>query len=169
MARFTEASQRERLLAENVSQGGDLLKQAEAQAQGNHLQAAVDLAQQALEKDPRNGNAHALLAKIYYSARRNDQAEAEIAKALEVNPIQPEFLYVQGKVLARAGKPDDALEAFRRATAINPAESDAYYEMGLLYQQKMDTARAAAAFKKALAISPNDEDYRKALAQVSGR
>ena len=169
MARFTQASQQERIQAERTSQGAELLKQAEAQAQSNHLQAALDLAQQAIDKDPQNGNAHALVAKIYFSAHRDAPAREAIDKALAINPIQPEYLYVRGKLLAREGKLDDALQAFGKATVINPRESDAFYEMGTIYRQMGDNARAAGAFRRALAISPGDQDYQRALAEVAPR
>ena len=133
----------------------------------NDPAGALHLAEEAIEKDPSNGAAYSLMAKIYYSAGDLLKAEDSITKALKIGPNQPDFLYVQGKILTREGKLDDALAAFRQTTLMNPKESDAYYEMGLIYKQRDDTALALAALQKAVELSPDDPEYRRALASVS--
>ena len=167
VTRFEAASKQEHQAQENKTQADHLVDQAEKEALANHLQPAMDLLLQALEKQPENSNAHVLLAKINYSLGQNGDAHKEIDQALKIHPFAPEALYVLGKVLEQDGKLDEALEAFRQTTIVNPAESDAYYEMGLVYREKNDKARAVEAVKKALEISPGDPDYRRALAELT--
>jgi tetratricopeptide (TPR) repeat protein len=167
MARFEAASKQEQEVRENKTQADHLVQQAENEALADHLQPAMDFLQQALAKQPDNVSARILLAKIYYSLGRNDDACEIVNQALKIQPFAPEALFVLGKVLEREGKLDEALEAFRQTTIVNPAESDAYYEMGLVYRQKNDKPRAVEAVKKALQISPDDPDYRRALAQLT--
>jgi tetratricopeptide (TPR) repeat protein len=164
---FEAVSQQERSAREGEQRSLHLVLDAEDRALKNDPKGALDLAQQALERDPSNGAAYSLMAKIYFSAGDLLKAEDAIAKALKIGPNHPDFLYVQGKIFAREGKLDDALAAFRQTALVNPKESDAYYEMGLIYKQRDDTALAIAAFKKAVDLSPDDPDYRRALASVS--
>ena len=165
---FEAASQRERSTKENEAQAMHLVQQANEAALKNDLPGALDLLQQALEKDPNSGAAYSMLAKLYYSTGDMEKASDAISKALERGPHQPDFLYVQGKILEKQGKLDEALAAFGQTTLINPRESDAYFEIGAIYQQRKDLPRAIAAYKKAVEISPDDSDYRRALASASG-
>jgi tetratricopeptide (TPR) repeat protein len=166
-ADFEAASQKERSAKENEVQADHLVKQADEAAVKNDLADALDLLQQALAKDPKSGAAYSMLAKLYYSQGEIEKASEAIAKALELGPHQPDFLYVQGKILEKQGRLDEALASFTQTTLINPQESDAYFEIGVIYQQRKDLPRAMAAYKKAVEISPQDPDYRRALASVS--
>jgi tetratricopeptide (TPR) repeat protein len=164
---FEAASQKERSAKENEVQADHLVKQADEAAVKNDLPGALDLLQQALAKDPNSGAAYSMLAKLYYSQGEIEKASEAIAKAIELGPHQPDFLYVQGKILEKQGRFDEALASFTQTTLINPQESDAYFEIGVIYEQRKDLPRAMAAYKKAVEISPQDPDYRRALASVS--
>jgi tetratricopeptide (TPR) repeat protein len=166
LAQFEAASQNDRATKENQTQAKHMVEQANALALKNDLSAALDLLQQALGKDSSFGAAYSQLAKIYYSEDELEKASDAIGKALESDPYQPDFLYVQGKILEKQGKLDQALEAFEQTTLVNPKESDAFFEMGAIYQQRKDRTRALAAYKKAAEISPDDPDYQRALAGV---
>ena len=167
MEAFEAASQNDRTARETELQSRHLVQQANDAALKNDRAQAIDLAQQALAKNPNDGSAYSLLAKIYYSSGKIDDASAAIAKALERDPYHPDFLYVQGSILERQGRLDDALKVFVRTTLVNPKESDAYFEIGAIYQQRNDRAHAVTAYRKALELSPGDPDYRRALASVS--
>jgi tetratricopeptide (TPR) repeat protein len=167
LAAFESASQHDRTAKENQSQAKHLVEQANERARQNDFPGAVDLLQQALAKDPAHGAAYSQLAKLYYSAGDIENASQAIAHALELDPYQPDFLYVEGKILQKQGKLDEALSAFERTTLVNPNESDAYFEIGAIYEQRNERARALAAYKKAVALSPDDPDYRRALATLT--
>ncbi len=139
---FEATSQRERGAKENETQAAHLVKQADEAALKNDLPDALDLLQQALAKDPNSGAAYSMLAKLYYSAGEIDKASDAIAKALELGPHQPDFLYVRGKIEEKQGKLDEALASFTETTLINPQESGAYFEIGVIYQQRKDMPRA---------------------------
>jgi len=163
LAEFEAASKNDRTTKENQTEAKHLVQQANEAAMKNDFQGALDLLQQALEKDPTYGAAYSQLAKIYYSEGEIEKASDAIAKALERDPYQPDFLFVQGKILEKQGKLDEALATFERTTLVNPKESDAFFEMGAIYQQRNDRARALAAYRRAVELSPDDPDYRKAL------
>ena len=164
---FEAASKTQRSSRENENQALHLVQQANDRALHNDLPGALDLLQQALEKNPDYGAAYSLLAKLYYSAGDIDKASDAISRALQLAPFQPDFLYVQGKIFEKQGKLDEAISVFQRATLVNPKESDAYFELGAVYQQQNDPVRAEAAYEKAVQLSPGDPDYRRALASLS--
>jgi tetratricopeptide (TPR) repeat protein len=168
LAKFESASQQDRTAQENETQARHLVEEANSLALKNDFSGALGLLQQALEKDPNSGAAYSQLAKLYYSAGDIEKASEAISRAVELNPYQPDFLYVQGKILERQGRFDEALAAFEEAALVNPEESDAYFEIGEIYRQRHDRARALAAYRKAVELSPDDPDYRRALAEVSG-
>jgi tetratricopeptide (TPR) repeat protein len=168
LAAFEATSQNDRTTKENQTQAKHLVQQANERALKNDLAGSLELLQRAIALDPTYGAAYSQLAKLYYSTGDIEKASDAIAQALERNPYQPDFLYVQGKVLEKQGKPDEALSAFAKAALVNPKESDAYFEMGVIYQQRNDRAHALAAYKKATELSPDDPDYRRAFAAFSG-
>lgn len=169
LAAFEDASQDDRSTKENEAQARHLLQEANERALKNDLPGALALLHQALDKFPDFGAAYSQLAKLYYSAGDIEKASEAVSHALELEPYQPDFLYVQGKVFERQGKLDEALASFERTALVNPMESDAYFEMGVLYEKRKDRARALAAYKKAVELSPDDADYRRALAALSAR
>src|SRR5262249_30420618 len=91
---FAAASQSDRARAENETQSKHLTEQAGDLARQNQFVPAIDLLQQAIEKDPNNGFAYSQQAKILFSMRQPDQARESINRALVVQPYQPDFLYV---------------------------------------------------------------------------
>jgi tetratricopeptide (TPR) repeat protein len=137
-------------------------------ARKNQLAAALAVLGQALEEDPENGPSLAQLAKIDFSRGDVAKAQEEIAKALRGDPYNPDYLYVRGKVL-ESSDPAAALEAFQQTVLVDPKESDAYFEIGEVYLRMGERNRAAEALRRAVQLSPDDPDYKKALAEVSGK
>ncbi len=144
------------------------MQQANDLALKNDFAGSLDLLQQATAKDSTYGAAYSQLAKLYYSAGDMDKASEAISQALERDPYQPDFLYVQGKILEKQGKMDEALAVFQRTTIVNPKESDAFFEIGAIYEHRGDRVNAIAAYEKATALSPDDPDYQRALSNLSG-
>ena len=168
LAEFEASSKNDRETKENQTQAKHLVQQANELALKNDFAGSLDLLQQAIAKDATYGAAYSQLAKLYYSAGDIDKANAAISQALERDPYQPDFLYVQGKIFEKQGKLEEALGAFERTTTVNPKESDAFFEMGLIYQQRGDNEHALSAYKKAATLSPDDPEYQRALAALVG-
>jgi Flp pilus assembly protein TadD len=161
---FATASRGDRKRAEDETQSKHLVEQANELARQNKFSEALDLLQQALEKNPKNGFAYSQQAKIYFSMHKPEEAREAIQQALQIQPYQPDFLYVAGVIAAQEGKQEEALAAFEKVTQINPKEADAYFELGRIWMQRKDRARALAAFRKAVELAPDDAEYKSALA-----
>jgi tetratricopeptide (TPR) repeat protein len=163
---FAAASENDRRRAEDEVQSKHLYEQANELARRNQFSEALDLLQQALEKDPKNGFAYSQQAKIFFSVHEANKAREAIQRALAIQPYQPDFLYVEGVIAESEGKEDEALAAFEEVAQINPKEADAYFEMGRIFMKREDRQRALAAFRKAAELAPDDADYKRALAEV---
>jgi tetratricopeptide (TPR) repeat protein len=163
---FAAASQADRKRAEGETQSKHLVEQANELARQNKFSEALELLQQALEKNSQNGFAYSQQAKIYFSMHDGQKASESIGKALSIQPFQPDFLYVAGVIAAQAGKQDEALAAFEKVTQVNPKEADAYFEIGRIWLQRKERAKALAAFRKAAELDPGDAEYKRAVAET---
>lgn len=168
LAAFEASSKNDRETKENQTQAKHLVQQANELALKNDFAGSLDLLRQAIAKDATYGAAYSQLAKLYYSAGDIGNASEAISQALERNPYQPDFLYVQGKIFEKQAKLGEALAAFERTTIVNPRESDAFFEMGVIYEKRGDREHALASYKKATTLSPDDPDYQAALAALAG-
>ena len=164
---FEAASRAEHEQAENRVQSLHLVEQANELAMKNNFPEAMELLRQALEKNPENGFAYSQQAKIYFSMKQPAQAREAIAKAMRIQPYQPDFLFVQGVIEAADGNADAALRAFEEVTSVNPKEADAYFEIGKIWMSKNNRNRAVDAFRKAAELAPDDSEYRQAVAKAS--
>jgi tetratricopeptide (TPR) repeat protein len=162
-ADFEKISRAQHETSENRVQSLHLVEQANELAMHNQFSEAQELLRQALEKNPENAFAYSQQAKIYFSMKQPQPARAAITRALEIQPYQPDFLFVRGVIEAGEGNRKAALASFSQVTLINPKEADAYFEIGKIYMQKNDRPRALAAFRKAVELSPDDADYRQAV------
>src|SRR5260370_26043881 len=135
-------------------------------AQGKKMSDAGGLLQQALEKDPKNGVAHSQQAKIFFSMHETGKAREAIELALEIQPYQPDFLYVEGVIAESEGNENEALAAFEEVAQINPREADAYFEMGGIFMKRKGRERALAAFRKGAGLAAGYSGYKGALGVV---
>lgn len=164
---FAAASENERRQAENEVQSKHLYERANEFARQNKFSEALDLLDQALEKNSQNGFAYSQQAKIFFSMHDPERAKAAISKALALQPFQPDFLYVAGVIAENDNRQEEAIAAFEQVTEINPREADAYFEMGRIFMKRNDRDRALAAFREAVKLKPDDPDYRRALDTAS--
>jgi len=164
---FAAASQADRTHAENETQSKHLTEQANELARQDQFPQALDLLQQALDKNPQNGFAFSQQAKIFFSMHDAPRARQTIDQALALQPYQPDFLYVAGVIAENDSRIDEALAFFEKVTQINPREADAYFEIGKIRLQQGDRRAARVAFRQAAALDPSDPDYRRAADSVS--
>jgi cellulose synthase operon protein C len=166
-AKFEAASRAEHETSENKVQSLHLVEQANSLAMRNQFTEAQNALAEALKKNPDNAFAYSQQAKIFFSIHQPEKAREAVDKAIQLQPYQPDFLFVRGVIEAGAGESDAALASFRAATLVNPDEADAYFEIGKIWMQKGDRGQALAAFKKASALAPDDNDYRDAVKAAS--
>ena len=79
------------------------------------LRRVLDVFPRYLQGHPDDGRAHMLLGIFFVYAGRNEEAKAEAAKALALNPADPLMLYNGACFYARIGEKRLALESLRNA------------------------------------------------------
>jgi tetratricopeptide (TPR) repeat protein len=149
----------------------------EKQADLGESIAAYAKAVEIKSEDPNYHNNYAL---ILAKANKLDEAQAELNRAAQLDPLQAgKYYYNLGAVLANTGKADQAEEAFKKAIAADATYADAYYQYGLVLiaratldkDGKMTApAGTAEAFQKYLELKPAgpDADAAKAMLQTLG-
>lgn len=80
---------------------------------------------------------------------RLDDAVAEYARALELNPSYTDALHGLAQAYAQQGKLDDAVAAARRITEVDPDDVLAHTSLSRLYQQQGKKAEAEEEANKA--------------------
>lgn len=100
-----------------------LATRALAAMSANNLPAAIDFAERAVDKTPRDADVRALLGTAYFAAGRFASAEAACKDSLSINANQPQVLLKLALVEIAQGKNDEAsrlLEAGRGV--LDPAD-----------------------------------------------
>lgn len=87
-------------------------------------QAAVVALERARDLEPDKGSVRETLARAYFRTRRFADAEAEFAKALELDPVNDYAHFGLGLCAMRAGDPDRARGHLKLATIMRPDSED---------------------------------------------
>jgi eukaryotic-like serine/threonine-protein kinase len=132
---------------------------------------AIDLAygncQVALSLKPGLADAHLALASVFELTGNEHGALDEIARALSLNPSNPQTLVRQAQIYTRLNRWEDAEKSLRRVLKEHPNYWLAYNELGFglhgqaRYQEAIQAFRAAslAAPKNAMALSNLGGEY----------
>jgi TolB-like protein len=93
----------------------------------NPIGRAMVHALAATQLDPQNAYARCWLAIVHFFRAENDKFEIEAARALELNPNDPETLADVGHYLAFMGEFERGVELTRRAQRLNPLHPGWYH------------------------------------------
>jgi len=88
---------------------------------------ALDMALKATQLDPQSAYAHCWLAIVHFFRKDIGKFEAEAARALDLNPTDPEILAEVGHYLSFMGEFERGIELSRRAQALNPLHPGWYH------------------------------------------
>ena len=125
------------------------------------VQAAIDLYQQALKKDPRFALAYAGLAdaslSMYGHTSENFWSEKALRaaqQAEQLNANLPEVHFSLGSVFTSTGKPAEAIIELKRALELAPKSDDGYRRLGDVYAETGRKSEAIDSYKKAVELNP---------------
>jgi DNA-binding winged helix-turn-helix (wHTH) protein/TolB-like protein/Tfp pilus assembly protein PilF len=107
----------------------------------------------AIELKPNYATAHQWYAEFLGSMGRLDEAEAELAHALECDPLSLIINAEQGQPFLVPGQYDRAIEKFRQATELDPNFGPAHAYLRIAYEL---SGRPEQAFSEALAEAKLD-------------
>lgn len=104
-----------------------------------------------------SGEEHVQRAHELFELGRWEEAEAELRKALALNPHQPDWTYNLGLTLEAAGRLEEAIEAFKSTHALDPHNHQALVSLGVNLGRIDQPTEALAALGKAVALEPSNE------------
>jgi HemY protein len=89
-----------------------------------------------------------------------------IAKALEIDPENPEANLAMGKAWLMAGDWSRAYRYLMRTIELDPSSDQAYFQIGLILQNENKLAEAEAMMRKALEFQPNNANVQNNLGVI---
>ncbi|CAN5520564.1 serine/threonine-protein kinase [soil metagenome] len=120
---------------------------------------AVEELRRVLELQPRNDNAHRLMAEIQIARSDWDAAVAEAKQAVTLRPSYWRNHSVLGLANFRAGRYEDAAAAYQRVVELQPDSSRGYQTLGTALQAAGQNDAALVQYEKALDINPSARTY----------
>jgi protein O-GlcNAc transferase len=105
-----------------MSQVAELFEQAAGHYYAGRLQEAEAVCWRMLQADPRFAPAYGLLGILGVTVHNLPAAMEMLARAMELDPGEPDYPNNLGTAYKVAGRVDEALAAYRRALAVCPAE-----------------------------------------------
>jgi tetratricopeptide (TPR) repeat protein len=116
--------------------------------------AARQLVEAAIAKDPKQSAAYLLLARVLGAQGNTGEAETALKKAIELQPDSPNAYYILA-ILYYANKDHTkALADLKDLVAKNPKNMQALMMMGTLDEEIKDYPAARDAYEKLLAVNP---------------
>lgn len=132
----------------------------------------------AIENDPKIAGAHLLKARAALGDFKNDTAQAELRKEIEVNPKGPEapqqlanlLFQIEEEKKKAGGKAsfDEAIKLYKLSLECDPENPVAWKWLGASYENKGDKASAALAYGEALRRVPGDAYAFQRLMETAG-
>lgn len=120
---------------------------------GRFLQAEAG-ARHVLARQPRNAEAHYVLALSAMFQNRHAEALPPIERAISLDGANAQYPFVRAMCLAGQGRVDEAAAAYRRALALRPAFFEAWANLGNLLELNGRHAEAEAAYRRAIELKP---------------
>jgi Flp pilus assembly protein TadD len=126
-----------------------------AQKGGASKEELIKMTKAQIEKAPKSGGLHIVLAGLYLGAEKPTEALALYNKAQELDPDNPQPYAMSALILTRQGNPDQAINAYKDLLVKQPKALGAYMGLGSIYEQTGKSALAKEAYQKALEIKPD--------------
>jgi tetratricopeptide (TPR) repeat protein len=122
-------------------------------SQGN-TQAAIDTYTKALKIAPNRDDLHMQLGKIYTTAGRYSDAQAEYALAVKYNPSAANR-YALGQGYLGNGQYNDAIQQFQQVQQDDPKHAFGFFGLGQTYAKQGNQDKAIESFQNALNVQGN--------------
>jgi len=119
------------------------------------LERGLESERKALALNDDNALAHAILGRLLTFKGENEEAIAEVERAVALAPFFATVQYFAAETLNFSGKPDKAMRIARNAMRLDPVNADLYeIQVGIAYEMQRRFGEALPALKRALAAYP---------------
>ena len=123
--------------------------------------------QKAIRPDPASAKPWIALGNRYFDARQRQKAVDAYAKALQLDPNNPDVLTDQGVMYRELGAYDKAIANFEKANTIAPRHLASLLDLGILYAQDLkDHDKAIKAWTHLIQIAPTSIQAARAQGYI---
>jgi len=133
----------------------------------------IAMAQQLVARDPKNVQAWIQLGNDLFDTNQYQKSIEAYAKALELQPNNPDVLTDQGVMYRAVGQFDEAIANFEKAQNIAPDHLQSLINTAVVYDSDLKKPQQAmAALEKVIRLDPNGRFGAQAkdfLAQIKAR
>jgi len=134
----------------------DLLEEAQRDIDKSNFEAAIAPLQKVIADQPEFAYAHFQLAYVYTALKRTDEARAEYARTLAIDPKMSEAYLNLGMLLLDKEEDAAAVAPLRKAVELLPAQSRPRYLLAVALDRSGNHAGAAESFEALIHLDPND-------------
>ena len=122
---------------------------------------ALELARQATDLEPYNPEVHTLLAILYRSQERWEEADQSFAKAVQCSPVGAGLQVELGQTYMTQGQYGPAEAQFQLAARLDPQAESAISGQCIVYLAQNKTAKALTSCEQAWKMQPKNVDKRR--------
>src|SRR6266702_3773843 len=134
----------------------DLLAEAQQDIDKSNFEAAIAPLRKVIADQPEFAYAHFQLAYVYTALKRTDEARAEYARTLAIDPKMSEAYLNLGMLLLDKEEDAAAVAPLRKAVELLPAQSRPRYLLAVALDRSGNHTGAAESFDALLHLDPND-------------
>ena len=146
----------------------DELNQLFAKACEDHQNGLLDAAEQSylqlLAYFAEAPILHYNLGLVHYGKGHYENARHSFARAVELQPGDPDILFNLALSKKRAGDPLGAIDTYKQVLALDSVCLDALYNLAGCYKDSLQYAEAMAAYRKVLLLAPDHPSANNNLA-----
>ncbi|HWR49598.1 MAG TPA: carboxypeptidase regulatory-like domain-containing protein [Bryobacteraceae bacterium] len=147
------------------------------QEQTDAFNKGVETWAKAISLNPTDGGYHNNYALALATAKRFEEAQAELEKAAQLDPpAAGKYFFNLGALYVNAGQIEPSGVAFKRAIEADPNYAEAYYQYGIYLMSKATTTAdgkivppegTTGYFEKYLQLAPNGPNAEGAKAMIA--
>jgi len=134
----------------------ELLEEAQGDIDKSNFEAAIAPLQKVIADQPEFAYAHFQLAYVYTALKKTDEARAEYARTIALDPKMSEAYLNLGMLLLDKQENAAAVAPLRKAVDLLPAQNRPRYLLAVALDRSGDRAGAAESFEALLHLDPND-------------
>lgn len=107
-------------------------------------------------RQTRTAQPHVRKGYDHYKANRLNNARDELAKAIEINPQNPEAYYWRAQTFVKMGEFDDAIMDLKKVVDLNPRYVPAYDNLGWLYMRRNQFDEGLSYLNRSIELKPDN-------------
>jgi cytochrome c-type biogenesis protein CcmH/NrfG len=122
-----------------------------------------------VKSDPKNLQAWIQLGNDYFDTHQAQKSIDAYAKALELNPNDPNVLTDQGIMYREAKQFERAAKNFEKANQVDPRHLQSLFNLGVVYANDLkQTDKAVAAWSRVIQLDPTSSQAIQARTALQG-